>query len=92
MKRVVARVTFKHYVDTALFNVFLEVSKKISISICKPQNYLDCVTSKGKGLRILDVLAMLELQTRVTLLFRTVYFCNVWVCSFWHRRYYSVLT
>ena len=55
------------FVDTALFNVFLEFSKRISFSICKPQNYLDFVTSKGKGPGILDVSAMLALQTRVTL-------------------------
>ena len=65
--RVVANVTLKRYVDTALFNVFLEFSKRISISICKPRNYLECVTSKGKGPWILDVLATLALQTRVTL-------------------------
>ena len=52
-------MTLKRYVDTALFNVFLEFSKRISISICKPQNYLDCVTSKGKGPRILDASATL---------------------------------
>ena len=60
-------VTSKRYVDSALFNVFLEFQKKISISICKPQNYLDCVTSKGKGPLVLDVSATLALQTRVTL-------------------------
>ena len=65
--RVVANVTLKRYVDTALFNVFLEFSKRISISICKPQKYLDCVTSKGKGPQILDVSATLALQARVTL-------------------------
>ena len=64
---MVANKTLKRYVDTALFNVFLEFSKGISISIYKPRNYLDCVTSKGKGPRILDVLATLALQTRVTL-------------------------
>ena len=59
-------MTFRRYVDTALFDVFLEFSKRISISICKPQN-LDCVTSKGKGPQILDVSATLASQTRVTL-------------------------
>ena len=63
--RVVANVTLKRYVDTALFNVFLIFSK--SISICKPWNYLGCLTSKGKGPQILDVLATLASQTRVTL-------------------------
>ena len=67
MGRVVANVMLKRYVDTALFNVFLEFSKRISISICMPRNYLDCVTSKGRGRQILDVLATLALQTRVTL-------------------------
>ena len=62
-----ANVTLRRYVDTALFDVFLEFSKRISISICKPRNYLDCVTSKEKGPHILDVLAMLASQTRVTL-------------------------
>ena len=57
----------RHYLDTTLFNVFLEFSKRISISICKPQNYLDCVTSKEKGPQILYVLAILASQTRVTL-------------------------
>ena len=65
--RVVANVTSKRYVDTALFNVFLEFSKIISTSICKPHNNLDCVTSKGKGPRVLDVSATLALLTRVRL-------------------------
>ena len=65
--RVLANVTLRRYVDTALFDVFLEFSKRVSISICKFQNYLDCVTSKGKGPRILDVLATLASQTRVML-------------------------
>ena len=60
-------MTLKRYVDIALFDVFLEYSKRISISICKPRNYLDCVTLKGKEPRILDVSATLESQTRVTL-------------------------
>ena len=60
-------MTLKRYVATALFDVLLENSKRISISICKPRNYLDCITSKGKGPRIVDVSAMLALQTRVTL-------------------------
>ena len=64
---MMADVTFKLYVDTALFNVFLEFPKRISISIFKPRNYLDCVTSKRKGLRFLHVSATLALQTRVTL-------------------------
>ena len=65
--RVVADVTFKRYVKTAFINVFLEFSKRISISICKPRNYLDCMTSKGKGPSMLDVSATLSLLTRVTL-------------------------
>ena len=64
---MVAGVTLKRNVDTALFNAFLEFSKRINISICKPRNYLDCVTSKGKGPRMLDVSATLALQTRVKL-------------------------
>ena len=50
--KVVANVTLRSYVDTALFYVFLEFTKRISVSICKPRNYLDCVTSKGKGRQI----------------------------------------
>ena len=61
-------MTLKRYVDTALFDVFLEFSKRTSISICKAQNYLDCVTSKGKEPRIIDVLATLVSQTRVTVI------------------------
>ena len=58
--RVVANVTLKRYIDTSLFNVFLEFSKRIiSISICKTRNYLDCVTSKGKGPWICNVSATL---------------------------------
>ena len=34
--KVVANVTLRRFVDTALFNVFLEFSKRISIIICKP--------------------------------------------------------
>ena len=60
-------MTLRRYVDTALFDVFLEFSKRISISICKPRNYLDSDTSKEKGPLILDVSATLALQTRVTL-------------------------
>ena len=66
-KRVVANVTLKHYVDTTLFNVFLEFSKRISISICKPRNNLDCLTPNGKGQGILNVSATLASQTRVML-------------------------
>ena len=61
----VANVTWRRYVETALFDVFLEFSKIISISICKPQIYLDCVTSKENGLWILDVLATFASQNRV---------------------------
>ena len=60
-------MTLKRYVDTTLSDVFLEFSKRISISICYPRNYLDCVTSKRKGPKILDVSAALASQTRVTL-------------------------
>ena len=63
--KVVANVTLRGYVETALFYVFLEFSKIISISICKPKKYLDCVTSKEKGLWILDVLATFASQNRV---------------------------
>ena len=31
-----------------LFYVYLEFSNRISISICKLYNYIDCVTSNGK--------------------------------------------
>ena len=63
-----ADVTFKRYVDTTLFNVYLEFSKRISISICKPRKYLNLVTSKGKRPRVLGVSVTLALQTRLTLL------------------------
>ena len=61
-------MTLRCYIETALFDVFVEFSKRISISICKPQNYLDCMTAKGKGPQIPDVSATLASQTRVTLL------------------------
>ena len=36
--------------------------KRIGISICKPRNYLDNVTLKGKGPRDLDVSAAIASQ------------------------------
>ena len=60
-------MTLNRNVDIVLFDIFLEFSKRISIRICKPKNYLDCVTSNGKGPRILDVSATLASQTRATL-------------------------
>ena len=54
-KIMVAKVTLIRYVDTSLFYVFPGILKRISISICKLRNYLDCVTSKGKEPQILDV-------------------------------------
>ena len=85
-------MTLRRYVDTALFDVLLEISERLSISICKLRYYLDCVTSKGKGPWILDVSATLASQTRVTLQLRTVYFCSAWICLLRQQRYYLMLT